>query len=238
RSLPPDDRQHFGFDCTAVDWTHYLKEVHCPTVTMALRFPGPARPEPEVRVRPKENGVLAVFDMEGTLLDSNVVESYLWLRLAELPRGGWADEVASVARRLPRYLSAERRDRGEFLRAFYRRYEGASVDGISRLMEEQVGELVLQRLSPAAVRRIKEHRAAGHRTILITGALDCFVRPLEPLFDDVLTGRLDRHEGRYTGRLSSPPVVGEARAGWLRSYAAARGADPNGSYAYADRHSD
>ncbi len=221
-----------------IDWARYLQEIHCPAITVAMRYPSPARPEPTVRVRPRENGALAVFDMEGTLLDSNVVESYLWLRLAELPAGSWAEEVLDVARRLPRYLSVERRDRGEFLRAFYRRYEGASVDGISRLMEEQVGELVLRRLSPAAVRRIKEHRAAGHRTILITGALDCFVRPLEPLFDDVLTGRLDRHEGRYTGRLSSPPVVGEARAGWLRSYAAARGADLKGSYAYADSHSD
>jgi len=237
-SLSEDDRRDFGFDCVTIDWSRYLQEIHCPAITVAMRYPSPARPEPTVRVRPRENGALAVFDMEGTLLDSNVVESYLWLRLAELPAGSWAEEVLDVARRLPRYLSAERRDRGEFLRAFYRRYEGASVDGISRLMEEQVGELVLRRLSPAAVRRIKEHRAAGHRTILITGALDCFVRPLEPLFDDVLTGRLDRHEGRYTGRLSSPPVVGEARAGWLRSYAAARGADLKGSYAYADSHSD
>ena len=238
RSLSDEDQRVFGFDCAVIDWARYLQEIHCPAVTVAMRFPGPARLEPTVRVRPKENGVLAVFDMEGTLLDSNVVESYLWLRLAELPRGGWADEVASVARRLPRYLSAERRDRGEFLRAFYRRYDGASVDGIDRLIDEQVGELVLRRLSAPAVRRIREHRAAGHRTILITGALECFIRPLRPLFDDVLAARLDRVDGRFTGRLASPPVVGEARAGWLRSLAAAQGADLKASYAYADSHSD
>jgi HAD superfamily hydrolase (TIGR01490 family) len=105
-------------------------------------------------------------------------------------------------------------------------------------MDDRVGELVLQRLSPAAVRRIREHRAAGHRTILITGALDCFVRPLEPLFDEILATRLASSDGRYSGRLSSPPVVGEARANWLRRYSATNGADLKTSYAYADSHSD
>jgi HAD superfamily hydrolase (TIGR01490 family) len=238
QALSEGDRRDFGFDCTAIDWPRYLQEIHCPAVTVAMRYPAPARPEPAVRLRPRENGALAVFDMEGTLLDSNVVESYLWLRMAELPAGAWTNEVARVARRLPHYLAAEKRDRGEFLRSFYRRYDGASVEGIGRLVDEQVGELVLRRLSPAAVRRIKEHRAAGHRTILITGALDCFARPLGPLFDDVLAARLDRQDGRYTGRLASPPVVGEARAGWLRSYAAAHGSDLKASYAYADSHSD
>jgi fatty acyl-CoA reductase len=176
--------------------------------------------------------------MEGTLLDTNVVESYLWLRLAELPPEEWAAEIAAVARSLPRYLSAERRDRGEFLRAFYRRYEGASHDGVARLVDDQVSELILQRLSPPAVRRIREHRAAGHRTVLITGALDCFVQPLEPLFDEILATRLERRDGRYVGRLASPPVVGEARANWLRSYAVSTGADLKASYGYADSHSD
>jgi fatty acyl-CoA reductase len=238
RSLAPEDQEDFGFDCIAVDWAHYLQEVHCPTVTVAMRFPGPARPEPAVRVRPRENGVLALFDMEGTLLDSNVVESYLWLRMAELPSDEWPAKIAAVATRLPRYLGAERRDRGEFLRSFYQRYAGASTAGIARLMDERVGELVLRRLSAGAVRRIREHRSAGHRTIVITGALDVFVRPLAPLFDDVLAARLETENGRYTGRLASPPVVGEARAAWIRSYAAAHGADLKGSYAYADSHSD
>jgi HAD superfamily hydrolase (TIGR01490 family) len=105
-------------------------------------------------------------------------------------------------------------------------------------MDAHVGELILQRLSPAAVRRIREHRAAGHRTILITGALECFARPLEPLFDEILATRLASNDGHYTGYLASPPVVGEARANWLRSHAAANGDDLKASYAYADSHSD
>ena len=237
-SLGQEDRQAFGFDSAVVDWRHYLQEVHCPSITAAMRWVSPARPEPEVRVVPRQDGVLAVFDMEGTLLDSNVVESYLWFRLAELPGGEWLREVASLSRSLPRYLRADRRDRGEFLRAFYRRYGDASVEGLDRLMDEQVGDLILRRLSAPAVRRIREHRAAGHRTILITGALHCFARPLEPLFDEIVAARLATRNGRYTGRLAAPPLVGEARAAWLRAYAARDGANLKRSYAYADSHSD
>ncbi len=112
RSLPERDRNDFHFDARVVDWREYLQDIHCPSITMVIRVVTPARPEPEVRVVPRQDGCLAVFDMEGTLIDSNVIESYLWLRLAELPREDWVAEIASVARRLPRYLSAERRDRG------------------------------------------------------------------------------------------------------------------------------
>jgi alcohol-forming fatty acyl-CoA reductase len=141
-------------------------------------------------------------------------------------------------RSLPRYLGAERRDRGEFLRTIYRRYEGASVQGIDRLVAREVGDLLLRRLSPAAVRRIREHRAAGHQTVLLTGALDAFVRPLAPLFDLIVATSLDQKDGRYTGYLQVPPLVGEARAAWLRAYAERTEADLKRSYAYADSHSD
>jgi HAD superfamily hydrolase (TIGR01490 family) len=237
-SLPEPDRRDFDFDPRRVDWRHYLQEVHCPAVTMAMRFVTPERPKPEVRVAPRHDGVVAVFDMEGTLLDSNVVESYLWLRMSELPREQWPWEVGAVIRRLPTYIAADRRDRGEFLRTFYRLYEGASVSGIERLVDEEVSELVLRRLSPGAVRRIREHRAAGHRTILITGALDCFVRPLVPLFDEIVATQLATRDGRYTGHLVTPPLVGEARAAWLRAHAAKNDLDLKRSYAYADAHSD
>jgi HAD superfamily hydrolase (TIGR01490 family) len=135
-------------------------------------------------------------------------------------------------------VAAERRYRGEFLRSFYRRYRGASADEVTRLAGDRVEDLVLQRLSPDAVRRIRRHREAGHRTILITGALEHFSKPLEPLFDMVVPTRLAVRDGRYTGDLVEPPLVGEARAAWLRARGSADGIDLARSYAYADSHSD
>ena len=132
---------------------------------------------------------------------------------------------------------ADRRDRGEFLRTFFRRYEGATVEGIERLVEEIVSEFMLQKVSAAAVRRIRDHRAAGHRTMMITAAAEPFVQPLAPLFDEVIAARLEVRDGAYTGYLAEPPLVGEARGAWLRRYAELEGADLKSSYAYADSHS-
>src|SRR5207249_10348201 len=97
-----------------------------------------------------------------------------------------AREVAAVAGRVPSLLGAERRDRGEFLRSFYRMYEGVSVEAIEELAHDAIGELLLRRLAPGAVRRIREHRAAGHRVVLVTGSLDFIASVLAPLADDVI----------------------------------------------------
>jgi HAD superfamily hydrolase (TIGR01490 family) len=238
RSLTEDDRERFPFDSAAIDWRHYLQDVHCPAVTIGLRALSSARVKPRVRIREREQLVLAVFDMEGTILPSNVVESYVWARMADTPWYDWPAELYDVFSRVPGYLAADRRDRGEFLRTFFRRYDGASVEGIDHLVDEVVSELMFQKVSAAAVRRIREHRDAGHRTMLVTAAAEPFVKPLAALFDVVVAAKLEARDGRYTGYLAEPPLVGEARAAWLRRYAMLEGADLKQSYAYADSHSD
>jgi fatty acyl-CoA reductase len=239
RSLTATDRQRFPFDSADIDWKHYLQDVHCPAVTQSLReLSSRARDRPRVVIRERAEPLVAVFDMEGTLISSNVVESYVWTKMADLEPEDWPRELVSVFGRIPGYLQADRRDRGEFLRTFFRRFEGASVVGVDRLISDHVGEFMLQKASPEGIRRVREHRAAGHRTILITAAMDAFIRPLAPLFDLMIAAELEVRDGRYTGFMSSPPLVGEARAAWLRRYAAAEGIDLRLSYAYADSHSD
>ncbi|GMA87340.1 hypothetical protein GCM10025868_25900 [Angustibacter aerolatus] len=73
-----------------VDWTHYFRDIHCPAVTAPVRKADALRkrrgvaPEPGPRrLDGDPAGVLAIFDMDGTLLSSNVVENYLWLRMPE-----------------------------------------------------------------------------------------------------------------------------------------------------------
>jgi HAD superfamily hydrolase (TIGR01490 family) len=237
-SLPVEDRANVPFDAAAIDWKHYLQDVHSPAVTQSLRELSKQRTKPEVKIVERADPVLAVFDMEGTIISSNVVESYVWARFADLEPEEWPAELVSVFGRIPGYLQADRRDRGEFLRTFFRRYEGASVDGLQRLIDGHVSEFMLQKASQAAIRRIRDHRDAGHRTFLLTAAAEPFIRPLAPLFDLVIGAELEVRDGRYTGFMSSPPLVGEARAAWLRRHAAGEGIDLKHSYAYADSHSD
>ncbi|HVX42593.1 MAG TPA: HAD-IB family hydrolase [Mycobacteriales bacterium] len=239
RAQPAERQERAGFDSAVVDWTHYFQDVHCPAVTTVMRRPfgGSRGATPAKALVPGEN-IAAVFDLEGTLLSSNVLESYLWARLAQAPAAAWPGELVSLARSLPRYFAAERRDRGDFLRTFMRRYEGASEEAFRELVSAQLTDLLLRRAAPDALRQVRKHRAAGHRTILITGTLAQIVEPLHTLFDVVQASQLQVKDGRFTGFLELPPLVGEARAAWMRRYAAAEGLDLPASFAYGDSFSD
>lgn len=240
RALPPDRVAEHGFDSATIDWEHYLEEVHYPSVTELMRsFSARPRSKPTAdRSLPEARDAAAFFDLEGTVVASNTVEQYIWTRLAALPRSRWAAELGDLLRNVPRYLRAERRDRGDFIRTFMRRYEGVDEAELRRLVDESLTDALLQRAMPEAVRRIRAHRTAGHRTVLITGTIDALVEPLAPLFDEVVAGRMHSREGVWTGYLDRPPLVDEARAAWLKEYAETAGIDLAKSYAYGDSHSD
>jgi HAD superfamily hydrolase (TIGR01490 family) len=244
-SLPAYRAAEHGFDPTVIDWRAYLQDVHCPSITATVRRAGQRRSRSTagrhgspMTPLPERTDVAAVFDLEGTIVNSNVVESYLWARLATMPRSRWLRELADLARCAPRYLYAERRDRGELLRAFLRRYAGVRADELRALVTEVLGDALLHRVMPEATRQIRRHRAAGHRTVLITGAVDLHVEPLSVLFDEVVASRMHARDGVLTGFLEAPPLVDEARAAWLRKYAQDHGLHLDRSYAYADSYSD
>lgn len=237
----PQRQDDAGFDTAVIDWHSYFVDVHFPAVTATLRRPASSRRTPaRVRKPLSEAGheVLAVFDLEGTLLASNVIESYLWTRLLDGPRSAWPGDLATVGRSLPRLLAAERRDRGEFLRTFMRHYAGASEADFRALVDDRLADLLFRRAAPDAIRQIRRHRGAGHKTILITGTIEQLVAPMRSLFDVVVASQLQVRDGKFTGYLSLPPLVGEARAAWLRRHASSTGADLPASYAYGDSFSD
>jgi HAD superfamily hydrolase (TIGR01490 family) len=139
----------------------------------------------------------------------------------------------------PRLLAMDRRDRGDFLRYFYRRFEDAPIEQLDIDSSEMFSDLILTKSFPAAIRRVREHRARGHRTLLITGALDFVVKPLVPLFDDIVCASLaTTADGRYAGELTEVPPTGEARAQLLFDYADAENLSLAESVAYADSASD
>ena len=93
---------------------------------------------------------------------------------------------------------------------------------------------------PAGFRRVRQHRALGHRTVLITGALDIVVEQnLRPLFDEIICARMaPAADGTWTGELTHAPPTGEARAMLMQEYAEAEGLRLEEAVAYADSASD
>lgn len=244
-SLDDDDRAAFHFDPRSIDWTEYVQEIHLPTVVHQARAKntpgakvGPSRSERLRKQVLAPERQLAAFDLENTLIASNVVASYAWLASRRLPNEDRARFVLRTLLEAPTLLALDRRDRSDFLRYFYRRYEHAPIDQIEADSAEMFSDLILTKSFPAAIRRVREHRERGHRTVLITGALDFVVKPLEPLFDHIIAAHLETANGTYTGRLTAVPPTGETRAQALQDYADEHGFSLRESVAYADSSSD
>ena len=245
-TLPPSDQQDFAFDPAVVDWRRYVHDIHLPSIVVHARVrttpgkkDGPTRSERGRKAILHPDRQLAVFDLENTLIASNVVESYAWLATRHLPGDERVRFTLKTLREAPALLALDRRDRGDFLRHFYRRYEGADHARLQQDAWDLFANLILTKSFPAGIRRVRQHRALGHRTLLITGALDFVIEPLKPLFDDVVAASLttDGH-GRLTGELASHPPTGEARAIVMEDYADTHGLDLQQAVAYADSASD
>jgi len=246
--LPAADQADFLFDPAGISWPMYVRDTHMPSVVAhaRVRTAGPSRRRtpPQSREDRGRQAVLAperqlaVFDLENTLIASNVVDSYAWLATRRISDEDRLRLVLRTMREAPRLLALDRQDRGDFLRHFYRRYEGAPVARLEHDAWELWSELLLAKAFPAGIRRVRAHRRLGHRTLLITGALDMAIEPLRPLFDDVMCATLGVENGRYTGELLAAPPTGEARALLMADYAAARGLQLAESVAYADSASD
>ena len=146
--------------------------------------------------------------------------------------------MAGLLAEAPRLLRLDRRDRGDFLRAFYRRYEGAPVDQLRFDSYELFSDLLGLRAFPEAIARVRRHRALGHKTLLITGALDFVVEPLRPLFDEIVCAHMSERDGKLTGELTDSPPTGEARALLMDEFAHAQGLSLGDTIAYADSTSD
>jgi alcohol-forming fatty acyl-CoA reductase len=255
-TVPEAERKTFPFDPALYDWKHYFQDVHFPTVVRMSRAETVARKGKQptgstagkaegssvrsaIEKRRGRSDVLAVFDVDGTLVETNIVEYFFWMRLRAQPLEDWPSFMGQMLREAPRWLYLERRSRAEFQRSFYREYDGLDYEVMKRLGREALNAVTLRRIYPEGMRRIREHKRAGHRVLLLTGALDVVVEPLAELLDvEVDCAHLLVKDGRLTGDLTAPPPAGEARGTLLEEYAARNGIVLADSFAYADSLSD
>lgn len=243
--LPEEFLATHDFDVTGIVWKDYFQQQHLPAVTDLTKAYSRAksaqkrrasRPTPELK---QSTDSLAVFDLDGTVLATNIVQQYFAVVRATRPRRTWPAEIGGLLAAVPGYLRADQRDRSELIRLVNRRYKGYRAEELRTLMKGEAGRRIRASIRPEALETIERHRAAGHRTVLVSGALDVLVEPLADLFDEVVATHMDEDEhGVMTGYLATPPLVDEARANWLRKYADLHGADLSTSYGYGDSHAD
>ena len=240
-TLHPDDRERFGFDVDTIDWDHYMEEVHLPALRKIAvpPAPGPKKTKSAGR-RPAPEGppALALFDVEGVVLDSTVAHFYAWLRTRDMPELDKLVWTAGAATKVPSWIIEDRRSRTAFNRNFYKLYKDLPARELKRQAEEALPDFIQPRIQHEAVRRIREHKRRGDRVILITSALDFLVEPLEHLADEVHAAKLVERVGRFTGELAEPPLTADGRASLAARLAADHDVELKDCHAYGDSLAD
>ena len=182
----------------------------------------------------------AFYDVDGTLIKTNIVHAFAYYakRHASLTRS--ALETIKTAAQIPVFWAADKLSRKWFNEIFYRSYEGWSEDRLIELADELFVDVIKPNIYPRAQALIDESRRAGCRQVLISGALDFTMRPLARYLgvDDLIANKLEFVDNYATGKLEKPFVAGATKADIMRKYAREHAIDLSESWAYSDSFSD
>ena len=182
----------------------------------------------------------AFFDVDGTLVRTNIVHAFGFYAMNQGSILGSAWKTAKTIASIPLFLAADRVNRKLFNELFYSYYEGQTEDRLETLAEELFEEVVKPAICEGTPRLIEESRRAGCRIVLVTGALDFTVRHLAEHLgaDDLIANRMRFVQGVATGRVVPPIIEGAHKALVIRDYCVRHGLALERSFAYSDSFSD
>jgi HAD superfamily hydrolase (TIGR01490 family) len=181
----------------------------------------------------------AYCDVDGTLAATTIVTPLIWHLKRVLSPPARALWFASLPLRAPWWLLLDRIDRLASNRAIYASYRGLPASRVKAAAAECCAQTIRPRLFPQALERLRELRAQNVKIVLVTGGLDFIMKPLaEELGAELYAASLEESNGVFTGRLSGPPLAGEAKAVAVRQHAGQHNIDLSESSAYGDAFGD
>ncbi len=188
----------------------------------------------------EKKATAAFYDMDGTLVSTNVVHAYAYYALNAGTLSTRFKKTGALLANLPVYWATDKVDRKLFNEVFYKAYEGFSEDRLYMIGEEVFEKVLKPNIFPGAFDLIKRSKEQGHKQIIVTGGIDFITRPLvEHLgFDDFVANELEIVDYVATGRVKKPFIAGANKALWVRRYAEKHDIDLDRSFGYADSASD
>ena len=128
--------------------------------------------------KPVGDAAAGFFDVDGTLGSTNVVQAYLNFRFHRSSRlQRWLFAILLMPK-LPIYVTLNAISRAWFLKFFYRSYAKVDLSALKEWAAEAGEEFWNERLFPDALRQLHEHRAKGHRIVLVSGGIQPSLAPL------------------------------------------------------------
>jgi HAD superfamily hydrolase (TIGR01490 family) len=185
-------------------------------------------------------GKAAFFDVDGTLVRTNIVHAFAYYAMNQGSILGTAWQTAKTLASIPLFMATDRLDRKAFNELFYRYYEGQSEDRLETLADELFEDVLEPAIFPGSANLVAEARRAGCRIVFVTGALDFTVRRLSERLgaDDLIANRMRFVQGVATGRVVPPIIEGAHKALVIRDWCVREGVALENSFAYSDSFSD
>lgn len=189
---------------------------------------------------PAKPGKAAFYDVDGTLIRTNVVHAYGYYATNRGTFRGTLGRTLGTLASIPAFAGLNIVDRKVFNEFFYRYYEGLTEDRLITLAEDLFEDVIEPAIYPKAKDLIDEARRAGCRIVLVTGALDFTMRPLAKYLgaDDIIANKMQFVGGIATGKVIPPIIEGANKANVIRDYCEKNGLALNQSFAYSDSASD
>jgi HAD superfamily hydrolase (TIGR01490 family) len=185
-------------------------------------------------------GKAAFFDIDGTLVRTNIVHAFAFYAMNQGTILGTAWQTARTLLSVPLFMAADRVNRKAFNELFYAYYRGQSEDRLETLAAELFEDVLKPAVHPGSRRLVDEARRAGCRVVFVTGALDFTVRRLADHLgaDDLIANRMRFVQGVATGRVMPPIIEGAHKALVIRDWCVRNGVALEKSFAYSDSFSD
>ncbi len=185
-------------------------------------------------------GKAAFFDVDGTLITTNVVHAYGYYAMNEGSVAGIVKRTVSTIAALPVFGTLNLIDRKIFNEFFYRSYQGLSEDRLLTLSEDLFEDVLKPAIYQNASDLVDEARRAGCKIVFVTGALDFTMQPLARFFkaDGLIANRMQFVSGRATGKVIPPIIEGANKANVIRDYCEQNNVSLRKSHAYSDSASD
>jgi HAD superfamily hydrolase (TIGR01490 family) len=182
----------------------------------------------------------AFFDVDGTLVRTNIVHTYAYYATNRGSLLGMAGRGAGLLASLPVFAGLDLVNRKVFNEFFYRYYAGLTEDRLITLGEEMLDDVLRPALFDQAQDLIDEARRSGCRIVLVTGALDFTILPLARYLhaDDVVANKMQFVGGKATGKVIPPIIEGANKANAIRDYCRKHQIALDQSHAYSDSASD
>jgi len=114
--------------------------------------------------------------------------------------------------------------------------EAEFAERCTRLVERDV----LPHLHPDGLRKVEEHRKAGHVLAILSTSPTYMTQPIARVLgmEHALSTRLEVESGRFTGRLIAPACFGPGKVHWAEAFGRETAVDLDKSWFYTDSYSD